>query len=81
MTEYEPRQLDPGRRHAGRSVGDRGESTPRGYRAADLAEPWRRYLSATSATSATSLASHVALVADVADNPPAEELPFEPEEE
>lgn len=51
-----------------------GDSTPRGYRAEDLADAWHRYLaapgSATSATSATPLASHVAHVADVADTGP-----------
>jgi hypothetical protein len=47
-----------------------GESTPRGYRAADLHDAWKRYApggSATSATSETPLASDVADVADVAD--------------
>ena len=44
------------------------DSTPRGYRAADLADAWKRYGgSATSATSATPLASTVADVALVAD--------------
>jgi hypothetical protein len=50
-----------------------GDSTPRGYRAEDLADAWHRYLtspSATSATSATSLTSHVADVALVADREP-----------
>ncbi len=45
-----------------------GESTPRGYRAGDLHDAWKRYGgSATAATAATSLASAVADVADVAD--------------
>ncbi len=44
-----------------------GDSTPRGYRAADLYDAWKRYGgSATDATSETSLASHVADVAPVA---------------
>ena len=49
-----------------------GDMTPRGYRAEDLADAWRRYLprgSATTATSATVLASDVAHVAVVADTP------------
>jgi hypothetical protein len=54
---------------AGPRVVRLGGSTPRGYRADDLADAWHRYLpqgSATCATSATPLASHVADVADVA---------------
>jgi hypothetical protein len=58
-----------------------GEATPRGYRRAELADPWTRYLSpptggsATSATSATPLISDVADVADVA-HPPADDNPL-----
>jgi hypothetical protein len=55
-----------------------GDATPRGYRAEDLADAWRRYLaplSATSATSATSLARAVADVALVADTPAADGQP------
>ena len=49
-----------------------GESTPRGYRAADLADAWKRYGgSATAATSATPLISDVADVALVAHTPEA----------
>lgn len=47
------------------------DGTPRGYDRADLADPWSRYLSATSdplaATSATEPTPDVADVADVAD--------------
>ena len=50
-----------------------GDSTPRGYRAADLHDAWNRYRlsSATDATSETSLASSVAVVAPVAHTPAA----------
>jgi hypothetical protein len=48
-----------------------GGWTGKGYRAADLREPWRRYLagvSETTETSETYLASHVSDVSPVSDN-------------
>jgi hypothetical protein len=51
-----------------------GEWTGKGYRAADLREPWRRYLagvSETGETSETYLASTVSDVSPVSDRPTA----------
>jgi Protein of unknown function (DUF3631) len=50
-----------------------GDTTPRGYRAEDLWQPWRSYLAAgsgTSGTSGTPLASHVPDVPLVPDTGP-----------
>jgi hypothetical protein len=54
-----------------------GDSTPRGYRSADLMEAWRIYApeSETSKTSATPLASHVLDVSDVSHPQPGNRQP------